>query len=125
MATTTGTRDLRLGIDRLPGGEIAVCVHGKLDGTTAEALREVLRELETSHSAHVVVVGSGIESIDREGVGVLVAVLRRLRLQNRDLYVTMPSGTVFRALRAMNLHRVLLTGGRLPMNWSDPCLPSS
>lgn len=123
MSTTaTESTAIRMSSDRLPGGGTAVCLHGSLDSTTAETVRELLRGIEASDAGDIVVVGGGVESIDRAGVGVLLAMSRRLRLQNRDLFVTMPSATVLRALRLMNLHRVLLTGGRLPMDWCDPCL---
>lgn len=118
----TELRELRLGLGLLSSGDIAVCCHGRIDSTTAAAMRETLREIETSHRGDVVIVADGIESIDREGVGVLVAALRRLRVQNRDLFVTIPSPMVLRALRVMKLHRVLVAGGRLPMGWEDPCV---
>lgn len=124
MFTTTPSA-LRLGLNQLPHGDTALCFHGRLDSTTAEVVRDVLRNLEKQHDGDVVVVGTNIESIDREGVGVLLAALRRMRLQNRDLHVTMPSPTVFRALRRMDLHRVLITGGRLPLDWNDPCLDAA
>jgi len=110
-----------MGLNRLLSGDLAVCFHGRLDSTTAAEVRELLHEIEALPGRDVVVVATEMDAIDREGVGVLVASLRRLRLQNRDLYVTMPSATVLRALRRMNLHRVLLVGGRVPMDWLDPC----
>ena len=123
MPTTISTPSaLRLALTPLPQGETAICFHGRLDSTTAEVVRDVLRNLENQHQGDVVVVATDIESIDREGIGVLLASLRRLRLQGRDLHVTWPAPTVSRALRYLNLHRVLITGGRLPLHWNDPCL---
>lgn len=105
----------------LQSGDIAVCFHGRLDCTTAADVRERLRAIEALAGNDIVLVADDMDAIDREGVGLLLASLRRLRLDNRDLYVTMPSETVLRALRRMNLHRILIVGGRLPLDWRDPC----
>ena len=90
------------------GNDVIVWAADTLDLYTAPRLRESLLEVLTGRNEPFMLVldVSGIEFVDSSGLGVLVAVLKRLRFLGGDLVVRDPSPRLRRLLEVTNLDRV-------------------
>ena len=104
--------DLRLRT-RAAGGNSDVSVvevAGELDLHSAPQLRaELMRALDVSPAAHLVLDLSGVNFLDSTGVGVLVGALKRAREAGGDLYLC---GAQKRVLRVFEITGLV---GALPL----------
>jgi anti-anti-sigma factor len=86
------------------GGVVLV---GRLDVRGAGVAREALHEALAAGQGRLVVDLSGVELLDATGLGVLVGVHRRARLQGREVVLCDAGPRVARLLALTRLDRVI------------------
>jgi len=87
------------------GCEIAL--EGRLDVHAVADVRSTLHAAIDAGSGDLVVDVSGVELVDRTGLGVLVGADRRAKLAGRRVVLRDAGPRLVRILRATGLHRVL------------------
>jgi anti-sigma B factor antagonist len=88
--------------------DVVVWVRGELDVASAPRLREAMLDaLAGRDDAFVITLDmSGIEFLDSTGLGVLVAVLKRMRFVGGDLVIRAPSRSVRKLFGLTGLDKV-------------------
>lgn len=99
--------DLDIKLDVL-GDDVQVWVRGELDISTSPRLREAMLEVLTGRSDPFVITldVSGIQFVDSTGLGVLVAVLKRMRYVGGDLVIRAPNPSLRKLLGLTGLDKV-------------------
>ena len=99
--------DLEIKLDVL-GDDVVAWVRGELDIYTAPRLREAMLEVLTGRSDPFVITldVSGLEFVDSTGLGVMVAVLKRMRFVGGDLVIRAPSPSLRTLLGITGLDKV-------------------
>lgn len=82
-------------------------LHGHLDGRSIAAVRDSLHHLIDTTRDAVVVDFSDVQRIDATGLGVLLAVHRRLQRDERQLVLRGCTGQIRRALAMTRLLRIM------------------
>lgn len=90
-----------------------VQISGEIDAHTAPELRAHLLDLLRSGDRHLVVNLDGVEFIDSSGLGVLVAVRRRLRHNDGLMRVVCSREPILKVLRITALDRAFPVHGTL------------
>lgn len=88
-------------------GEKVVPVRGEVDAYSAPQLRECLQEVVESSQRRVVVDVKDMAFIDSNGLGVLVASVKRLRRQGRSLTLRQPSRQTTKLLEITGLRKLV------------------
>ncbi len=70
-------------------------IYGELDAHTAPILEKELQQLIENKFVHIVVNGSGLEYISSAGLGVFMAYIEDIRLQNGDIKISSLKPKVF------------------------------
>lgn len=98
---------MNLAVDhRLHGRLAIVTVAGEIDVFTCGRLREELQALIQTGSVHLVVDLNGVEFLDSSGLGVLVAVSHRLRVQDGSMVFVGASKRVRHVFHVTQLTKV-------------------
>src|SRR4051812_34787922 len=99
--------DLDVKIDMV-GADVLVWARGELDLASAPRLREAMLDvLAGRNDAFTITLDvSGIEFVDSSGLGVLVAVLKRMRFVGGDLVIRAPSRSLRKLLGLTGLDKV-------------------
>jgi anti-sigma B factor antagonist len=82
---------------RLDDTTAYIVVRGEIDVATAPQLREVLHELVQGGSKHIVLDCRALEFLDSSGIGLLVAVRKRLG-EDGELVIESPPAQVRKVL---------------------------
>jgi len=93
-------------------GDGGVVLVGRLDVRGAGVARDALYEALARGEGRLVVDLSGVELLDATGLGVLVGVHRRARLQDRELVLCDAGPRVARLLALTRLDRVIAVEDR-------------
>jgi anti-sigma B factor antagonist len=88
-------------------GHKVVTVRGEVDAYSAPQLRACLQELVESGQETVVVDVKDMAFIDSNGLGVLVASVKRLRPQGRSLAIRQPSRQTAKLLEITGLRKLV------------------
>ncbi|MGH9278524.1 MAG: STAS domain-containing protein [Acidimicrobiales bacterium] len=88
-------------------GEKVVRVRGEVDAYSAHQLRDCLDELVASSQRTIVVNVKDMAFIDSNGLGVLVASVKRLRPQGRSLAIRQPSRQTVKLLEITGLQQMV------------------
>jgi anti-anti-sigma factor len=88
-----------------------IALAGRVDATTAAAVRDVLHGALLDGTGELVVDMSGVEALDAVGLGVLMGTHRRAIAAGRSLVLAGCQPRIARLLRAIRLHRVLQMSG--------------
>jgi anti-anti-sigma factor len=88
-----------------------VALAGRVDATTAAAVRGVLHAAVLDGSGDLVVDMSGVDALDAVGLGVLMGTHRLATAGGRSLVLAGCQPRIARLLRAIRLHRVLQLSG--------------
>ncbi|MDQ2624116.1 MAG: STAS domain-containing protein [Actinomycetota bacterium] len=113
----------------LSGGRSVVEVGGEIDVYTAPVLRERLAALHEAGQQHLVVDLRAVRFMDSTGLGVLVGVLKRVRLAGGSLLLVIDSERVLKVFRItaltqlFEIHSTLAEALAVPV--PQPATPSS
>ena len=88
--------------------DVVAWARGELDLASAPRLREAMLDVLTGRNDPFVITldMSGIEFVDSSGLGVLVAVLKRLRFVGGDLVIRAPGPSLRKLLGLTGLDKV-------------------
>ncbi len=65
----------------------SIFLKGEVDIYTASQLKETLNDMVSSKAEDVIVDASELDYIDSTGLGVLIGILKRLKQQEKDIYI--------------------------------------
>lgn len=88
-------------------GEKVVTVRGEVDAYSAPQLRDCLLELVETSQPRIVVDVKDMAFIDSNGLGVLVASVKRLRPEGRSLAIRQPSRQTAKLLEITGLRKLV------------------
>jgi anti-anti-sigma factor len=88
-----------------------IALAGRVDATTAAAVRDVLHGAVLDGTGELVVDMSGVEALDAVGLGVLMGTHRLASAGGRSLVLAGCQPRIARLLRAIRLDRVLQLSG--------------
>jgi len=87
-------------------GDLTVLsVSGNLDSLTAPEIRPEIEKIVASGARKVALEMSGLDVIDSSGIGVIVALFKRVRSQNGDVKIVAVRGQPREILRLLGLER--------------------
>ncbi|TQQ84595.1 anti-sigma factor antagonist [Peptacetobacter hominis] len=81
-------------------------VEGELDVSTAEKFKAELYRLEEEKQADMRINLSGLDYIDSTGLGVMVGVLKRLKVNNKGIYLNNPKSNVKKIFEITGLDKI-------------------
>jgi anti-sigma B factor antagonist len=89
------------------GDWVVLSVIGDLDLATAPGLRQDVLALISEGRRHVVVDLGPTDFVDSVGIGMLVAVLKRLRVHGGELAIACPDARLQRLFSVVDLDRIV------------------
>lgn len=88
-----------------------VAVTGELDVHTAEELKEYLHNLVENKVIDVKINLEGLDYIDSTGLGVMISVLKRLKLEDKEIYIVKPKSNVKKIFTITGLDKIFKMEG--------------
>lgn len=104
----------------IPGGVTVVSPVGRLNQTSAPALREQLHALLRDGHIRLVVDMTNVDAIDSVGLGALVSALKAARHAGGDVRIAAPQFRVSTVLELAQLDRVLMSFESPEQAFDDP-----
>lgn len=86
-------------------------VHGEIDIYTANELKDSLIESISSKSKDVILNASNLEYIDSTGLGVLIGILKRLKNDEKDIYIINAKQNVRKIFNITGLDKIFKVEG--------------
>ncbi|CAH2215326.1 STAS domain-containing protein [Tepidibacter aestuarii] len=86
-------------------------VHGEIDIYTANELKDSLIESVSLKPKDVVLNASNLEYIDSTGLGVLIGILKRLKTDEKDIYITNAKQNVKKIFNITGLDKIFKVEG--------------
>lgn len=88
-----------------------VSVDGELDVSTAEEFKEYLHKLIDESIKNVRFDLSDLNYIDSTGLGVMIGILKRIKLENKDIYIKSPRDNVKKIFSITGLDKIFKMEG--------------
>ena len=86
-------------------------VHGEIDIYTANELKDSLIESISSKSKDIILNASNLEYIDSTGLGVLIGILKRLKTDEKDIYIINAKQNVRKIFNITGLDKIFKVEG--------------
>lgn len=88
-----------------------VCVEGELDVSTADELKKSLHKLVDERNIDVRMNFESLDYIDSTGLGVMIGILKRLKIENKEVYIEKPKSNVRKILNITGLDKIFKLEG--------------
>jgi anti-sigma B factor antagonist len=88
-----------------------VCLSGEIDVSTANEVKENLINLISKQSADIKLDMTNLDYIDSTGLGALIGVLKRLKENDRDIYITNTKKNVRKIFNITGLDKIFKVEG--------------
>lgn len=88
-----------------------VTLIGELDVSSAEIFKKSLNELVDENSQNIKIDLDKLEYIDSTGLGVMVGVLKRLKVNGKGIYLNNPKSNVRKILEIAGLDKIFNVEG--------------
>ena len=88
-----------------------VYVIGELDVSTADQFKEYLYKLIDKEIRSIRVDLSNLDYIDSTGLGVMIGVLKRIKVQNKEIYIESPKDNVKKIFSITGLDKIFKMEG--------------
>ena len=88
-----------------------VYVIGELDVSTADQFKEYLYKLIDKEIRSIRFDLSNLDYIDSTGLGVMIGVLKRIKVQNKEIYIESPKDNVKKIFSITGLDKIFKMGG--------------
>ena len=88
-----------------------VTLIGELDVSSAEIFKKSLNELVDENSQNIKIDLDKLEYIDSTGLGVMVGVLKRLKVNGKGIYLNNPKSNVRKILEITGLDKIFNVEG--------------
>ena len=83
-----------------------VALIGELDVSSAEVFKKSLNDLVDENSQNIKIDLDKLEYIDSTGLGVMVGVLKRLKVNGKGIYLSNPKSNVRKILEITGLDKI-------------------
>ena len=88
-----------------------VYVIGELDVSTADQFKEYLYKLIDKEIRSIRFDLSNLDYIDSTGLGVMIGVLKRIKVQNKEIYIESPKDNVKKIFSITGLNKIFKMEG--------------
>ena len=83
-----------------------VSLAGELDVSTADELKKSLHKLVDEKNIDMKLNLENLDYIDSTGLGVMIGILKRLKIENKEVYIEKPKNNVRRIFNITGLDKV-------------------
>ncbi|MEG2983955.1 MAG: STAS domain-containing protein [Peptostreptococcaceae bacterium] len=83
-----------------------ITLEGELDVSTAENLKDQLHKIVDENMLDVKINLTNLEYIDSTGLGVMIGVLKKLRANNKEIYILNPRDNVNKIFKITGLDKI-------------------
>ena len=88
-----------------------VSLAGELDVSTADELKKSLHKLVDEKNIDMKLNLENLDYIDSTGLGVMIGILKRLKIENKEVYIEKPKNDVRRIFNITGLDKVFKMEG--------------
>ena len=86
-------------------------LEGELDVSTADKLKEYLNELLNQEIADMKLNLENLDYIDSTGLGVMIGILKKLKIENKEIYIVNPKNNVRKIFNITGLDKIFKMEG--------------
>ena len=86
-------------------------LEGELDVSTADKLKECLNELLNEEIADMKLNLENLDYIDSTGLGVMIGILKKLKIENKEIYIVNPKSNVRKIFNITGLDKIFKMEG--------------
>lgn len=83
-----------------------VFLEGELDISTADKLKKELHKLVDEDNIDIRLNLEGLDYIDSTGLGVMIGILKRLKIENKEVYIEKPKSNVRKIFSITGLDKI-------------------
>ena len=88
-----------------------VSLAGELDVSTADELKKSLHKLVDEKNIYMKLNLENLDYIDSKGLGVMIGILKRLKIENKEVYIEKPKNNVRKIFNITGLDKVFKMEG--------------
>ena len=88
-----------------------ISVEGELDVSTADKLKESLHNLANQKVLDMKINLENLDYIDSTGLGVMIGVLKKLKMDNKEIYILNPKSNVKKIFTITGLDKIFKVEG--------------
>ena len=88
-----------------------ILVEGELDVSTADKLKEYLHNLADEKILDMKINLENLDYIDSTGLGVMIGVLKKLKIDNKEIYILNPKSNVKKIFTITGLDKIFKVEG--------------
>ena len=88
-----------------------ISVEGELDVSTADKLKEYLHNLADEKILDMKINLDTLDYIDSTGLGVMIGVLKKLKMDNKEIYILNPKSNVKKIFTITGLDKIFKVEG--------------
>lgn len=88
-----------------------VSLSGELDVSTAEELKKYLHKLVDQKNVDMRLNVENLEYIDSTGLGVMIGILKRLKVESKEVYIEKPKNNVKKIFNITGLDKIFKLEG--------------
>ena len=88
-----------------------VSIAGELDVSTADELKKSLHKLVDEKNIDMKLNLENLDYIDSTGLGVMIGILKRLKIENKEVYIEKPKNNVRKIFNITGLDKVFKMEG--------------
>lgn len=88
-----------------------ISVEGELDVSTADKLKEYLHNLADGKILDMKINLERLDYIDSTGLGVMIGVLKKLKMDNKEIYILNPKSNVKKIFTITGLDKIFKVEG--------------
>lgn len=88
-----------------------ISLEGELDVSTSDKLKEYLHNLADKEMLDMKINLSNLDYIDSTGLGVMIGVLKKLKVGNKEIYITNPKSNVRKIFNITGLDKIFKVEG--------------
>lgn len=88
-----------------------VTIEGELDVSTADKLKEHLHGLVEQEVVDIKINLNNLEYIDSTGLGVMIGVLKKIKISDKDIYIINPRSNVKKIFTITGLDKIFKVEG--------------
>ncbi len=88
-----------------------VSIEGELDVSTADKLKEYLHNLVGKNMLDLKINLEKLDYIDSTGLGAMISVLKKLKIEDREIYIVKPKDNVRKIFNITGLDKIFKVEG--------------
>lgn len=88
-----------------------VCLKGELDVSTADELKKCLHKLVDEKNIDIRLNLEELDYIDSTGLGVMIGILKRLKIEDKEVYIEKPKNNVRKIFNITGLDKIFKLEG--------------